>query len=301
MPTCPRCGREHEELEPAFRRPDAIFAVPAEERPDRVRESDDLTAIDDEVFFLRAVLPIPVHGRAENYNWGFWARVARPDFEEYLRYYDDDPPLDHGGFRGTLANQAAGLMPTLGLPVHVHLNQGRARPSLMLLDDAHPLSRQQAGGVSEDVVHEWSLRRSDHAPPDRPAVPRLATLEDDGWTVLDPAEVGRRAVALDAPPPSGLVKASFRYFAANERGDVEKRIEHMWVDVDVVREDGWWGGTLDNEPFVPGPIGYRSRVWFRATHVSDADSAPTPGPPVSPRRKRRSPRARTASPRRRRR
>ena len=217
------------------------------------------------------------------------------------RYYDDDPPLDHGGFQGTLANQAAGLTPTLGLPVHVHLNQGRARPSLMLLDDAHPISRQQAAGVSEDVVHDWSLRRSDEPPPDPPGIPRLATLKEDGWALVDPAEVGRRAVALETPPGSGLVKASFRYLAANERGDVETRTEHMWVDVDVVREDGFWGGTLDNEPFVPGPIGYRSRVWLRATHVSAVDASTPPGP-AAPRRKRRgSTGARATSSRRRRR
>ena len=273
MPICARCGREHEELEPAFRRPDAIFAIPEGERGRRVRQSDDLTSIDDRVFFLRAVAPIPVHGRAQPYSWGFWVRVAKTDFQEYLRYYDVDPPLDHPGFRGTLANQATTQPPTLGMPVHVRLNRGSARPSLMLLDEAHPLTLQQSRGVSEDVVHDWSLRTSDRRVPDPPGEPRLATMDLEGWSVLEPGRVGRRALALDARPRAGgLVKASFQYLAASDRGDVETHVEHMWVLLDVVREDGWWSGTLDNRPFVPGPLGYRTRVWLRPTHVTAARS-----------------------------
>lgn len=270
MPICARCNREHQELEPAFRRPDAIFAVPEEQRTERVRQSDDLTSIDDEVFFLRAVAPIPVHGRNEPYGWGFWVRVSRRDFEEYLRYFDVDPPADHPGFQGTIANQATAQRPTLGLPVHVHLNRGSARPSLMLLDDGHPLTLQQANGVSQDLVHDWSLRRPDEAPPEPAGEPRLATMDREGWAVVDPDEVGRRVLALDSPPrQGGLVKASFRFLAANERGDVATRVEHMWVLLDVVRDDGWWSGTLDNNPFVPGPLGYRTRVWLRPAHVTD--------------------------------
>ena len=270
MPICVRCGREHEELEPAFRRPDAIFAIPDEERTQRVRQSDDLASIDDEVFFLRAVAPIPVHSRDEAYHWGFWVRVSKPDFDEYVRYYDEDPPRDHPGFRGTVANQAMGLSPTLGLRVHVHLNRGSARPSLMLLDDDHPLTRQQADGVSEAVVHGWSNRTDDDLPPEPAGEPRLATIDRDGWTVVAPDEVGRRALALDFPPREGdLVKASFRFLAADERGDVVTRVEHMWVLLDVVRADEWWSGTLDSIPFVPGTLGYRTRVWLRPVHVSD--------------------------------
>jgi hypothetical protein len=34
-----------------------------------------------------------------------------------------------------------------------------------------------------------------------------------------------------------------------------------------VCSDGWWLGTLDNHPFVPGPIDAGSPVWVRAEHV----------------------------------
>jgi hypothetical protein len=278
MPSCAQCGREHEELEPGFRRPDAVFAVPEEERAERVRQSDDLTSIDDAVFFLRAVAPIPVHGRNEPYQWGFWAKVSKANFEEYLRYFDTDPPLDHPGFPATLANQSTGQRPTLGLPVHVQLNRGRARPSLMLLDASHPLTCEQEQGVSETVVHAWSARASEGSDTEPAGEPRVTELEREGWCVANPDEVGKRAQVLDALPRAGdVVKASFRYLAADARGEVETRVEHMWVLLDTIRADGWWSGTLDNRPFVPGPLGYGTRVWLRPAQIT-AVSSPDPGP-----------------------
>lgn len=40
---CTQCGKEHTLLEPSFRRPDVVFALPPEERRRRVvRESNDV-------------------------------------------------------------------------------------------------------------------------------------------------------------------------------------------------------------------------------------------------------------------
>ncbi|MFY3743533.1 DUF2199 domain-containing protein [Anaeromyxobacter sp. Red801] len=282
---CDQCGEEHEELEPGFHRPDAVFAVPEEERADRVRESDDLVSIDGEAFFIRCVAPIPVRGREEPYRWGFWVKVAREDFEAYRRTFDGGAPADHPGFRGTLANQSHVLPPTLGLEVHVHLGRGRQRPSLMLLDGSHVLTRAQEIGVVPAVIRAWSERcahGAPAAPPDESEPEPAPTLEEEGWRLLHPGEVGRVAEALAAPPaPGDLVKASFAFLAAGPHGELTERTEHMWVQLDAVREDGWWGGTLDNQPFVPGPLAAGTRVWLRAEHVlaflAGAPAAPGAG------------------------
>jgi len=218
------------------------------------------------------VAPIAVHGRDQPYHWGFWVQVARSDFEEYLRYFDDDPPGDHPGFRATIANQSALVAPTLGVPVHVRLGSGTDRPRLMLLDDRHPLTRQQAESVDGEVVHTWSAACSPEGRgPEPRSTARIPTLEVDGWTVALPHQVGKAVARLDAPPGIGdLLKASFVFKAAGPHGEVTDRVEHMWVRLDHVGEDGWWSGTLDNHPFVPGPLDVGTRVWLRAEHVLDA-------------------------------
>lgn len=271
---CAICGKDCEELEPGFWRPDALFAVPKEERDARVRQSDDLVAIDDAAFFIRCVAPIPVDGRGDwPYSWGFWAKVAQRDFESYRdEYFDRDPPADHPGFQGTVANQTALLPPTLGLPVHVHLGRGKARPRLMLLGDDHPLTAQQEEGVSPAEAHAWSEACALRNGRDDWIEPRGArfapTLEERGWRVAEPAQVGREGHRLDAPPaPGDLVKAPFVFLAADARGDVAERLELMWVLLDHVGADGWWSGTLNNHPFVPGPLDCGTRLWLRGEHV----------------------------------
>ena len=221
--------------------------------------------------------PIAVRGRDQPYHWGFWVQVTRADFEEYLRYFDRDPPRDHPGFRGTIANQSALLAPTLGVPVHVRLGSGTDRPSLMLLDDRHPLTRQQAESVDDEVVHAWSAACSQGRGPEPRSALRIPTLDSDGWAVALPHQVGRVASRLDAPPGVGdLVKASFLFKSAGPHGEVTERVEHMWVLLDHVGEDGWWSGGLDNHPFVPGPLDLGTRVWLRAEHVLDVRRGGTP-------------------------
>jgi hypothetical protein len=263
---CAVCGKEHDELEPAFFRPDAVFAVPEEEREARIKQSDDFVSVDDQAFFIRCVAPLPVKGRGPTYDWGFWVKVARAHFEEYRRFFSVDPPADHPGFTGTLANQTRLLPPTLGLPVHVHLGRGRDRPRIMLLDERHMLTQQQERGLTEPEVHAWSeLCQTDDTRLDPPAPLFQASLEQQGWRVADAAEVGREPERRAPPPGAGdVVKAAFAFLASDPHGQVSRRVELMWVLLDEVRADGWWSGTLNDRPFVPGAIDRGTRVWLRA-------------------------------------
>jgi hypothetical protein len=269
--TCAQCGRAHHELEPAFRRPDAILAVPADDRPGRVRESDDLCSVDETAYFIRCVAPVPVEGREEPFHWGFWVRVAHPHFDDYFRHFEEGSSPDHPGFPGTLANQTALLPPTLGLPVHVVLGRGSARPRLMLLDPAHPLTRDQERGVTEAQVAAWVARLPCGDEGERlepPIPPFTATLAGRGWTLAAPEEVDLPRVAPSRPPRQGdHAKVAITYLAADPHGDVRHRTEAPWVRLDEVRADGWWGGTLANVLRVPGPIGLGSRIWLRAEQV----------------------------------
>ena len=264
---CAVCGTEHEELEPGFRRPDAFFAVPEEQRKERVKDTNDMVAIDGAAFFVRGVAPVPVAGRSEPYRWGFWAKVSREGFEEYLRYFEVDPPEEHLGLRGTIANQTRLLPPTLGLPVHIWLGRGKARPSLTLLNAEHPLAQHQRAGVTEKTLSRWVTCVSRAEVVDPPSPRFSATLEQHGWCIPAPASVGRSSHVLAEPPRIGdWLKAPFRFLAADEHGATITRVEFMWVLIDLV-EDGAWSGTLANNPTVPGPIDCGSRVWLDSSEV----------------------------------
>jgi hypothetical protein len=83
---CAMCGEEHDwsAMEPSFERPDAYWAVPEAERPQRTLAGKSDCRIRDEAdterrYFLRVMLPIPIRGEVRNCNWGLWVEVSAPD------------------------------------------------------------------------------------------------------------------------------------------------------------------------------------------------------------------------------
>ncbi len=111
----------------------------------------------------------------------------------------------------------------------------------------------------------------------RSDAPVEASLARDGWA-LDDAEVrlieGRSAYWLPdradriAIAPGDHAKLIFRIAPAPDTANGESHCEWMWVAVDAVAE-GWWHGTLDNDPKEPGRTHYGMSVWFRPEHVID--------------------------------
>jgi hypothetical protein len=68
---CKTCGREHEGL-PAMGadRPDHWWEIPEHERDRRIKLTEDTCAIDDEHFFIRGVLEIPLTDHDGTFDFG---------------------------------------------------------------------------------------------------------------------------------------------------------------------------------------------------------------------------------------
>ena len=155
---CAVCGKEHlrSELELAFRRPDPIVALAAEERATRVKETDDLCAIDYERYFVRSVLPLPVHSREEPYQLGLWVEVPRDSFMRIYELWSDPDQANEPAFAGSLANDIPSFAPTCGLAINLYLTGPSTRPTIVVADQGHPLFHEQAAGITEHRAHEYS-------------------------------------------------------------------------------------------------------------------------------------------------
>ena len=81
MPTfiCSVCGQEHTGLvmDLAYQRLADMFKIPANERPKRIRITDDLCIIDDAEFYIRGVLALSVPEVGDQFRWGFGRRSTR--------------------------------------------------------------------------------------------------------------------------------------------------------------------------------------------------------------------------------
>ena len=79
---CHTCGKHHDELPFAYHAdaPDAWLAIPERKRRGRGELSSDQCVIDDEFFFVRGNLEIPVIGQEPPFTWGVWVSLSEASF-----------------------------------------------------------------------------------------------------------------------------------------------------------------------------------------------------------------------------
>jgi hypothetical protein len=114
-------------MDVAFGLPDAIFALPEDQRAVRAKTHSDLCSLDDTRYFIRGVVYVPVQQLGSNFGWGVWAEVSAETFFRYNAIYDKDgsnePPA-----AGILANIPPGYT-EVEQPLEIHFGLPDKRPA----------------------------------------------------------------------------------------------------------------------------------------------------------------------------
>ena len=147
---CACCGEIHEGG-PSFSadEPPLLSQIPEEEREDRIRINSDLCVIDDEEFWIRATLSVPISGTDDDFLWGVWVTQSKESFDRYMETYESDQSGDgsFGWLVVSMPGYAAADGPLVSLPVDVFW--GPERPEVRIHDDQeHPLAFDQREGIS---------------------------------------------------------------------------------------------------------------------------------------------------------
>jgi hypothetical protein len=159
---CSQCGKEHELLEPSFRRPDAIVGMSPAQRQGRVEEGNDLCIIrggnGNEVTrcFLRTVLRVEITDGDDYTHWGLWVEVPEAQARRAWELWESPQQAEEPPFAGCVANHVQGYPETIGLPVQVQLTGPTTRPRASF--DAsveHPFVVECRQGVTTHKVLEW--------------------------------------------------------------------------------------------------------------------------------------------------
>jgi hypothetical protein len=145
---CSVCGEFHAErmLDIRLSLPDAIWSLGEEERERRASLGDDFAVLDDERFFVRGLLEIPIPDLEVRFGYGVWTEVAMSDFQELLRRWrdpDQAPAVD-----SILANELAPYVATTGLAARLEPVSADRLPRVELADSDHPLVTDQRIGIS---------------------------------------------------------------------------------------------------------------------------------------------------------
>ena len=160
---CGTCGEEHDlsGIEPSFTRPDAVFAVPPDQRGRRINADNDTCLISSEdgqglACFLRAVLRVPIQGAGTTIGWGLWVEVSDDTYWRVSAVWNEADQNQEPPFPCTVANEIPNYPSTRGLPGTMRLTGVRTRPSLVLAADSqHPFAVEARTGVPLERSLEW--------------------------------------------------------------------------------------------------------------------------------------------------
>jgi hypothetical protein len=151
---CSSCGKTHDGLpDLAFDRPAYAQDVPEQEREKRVDLGSDLCVVDDEHYFIRGIIEIPIRGQEDYFGIGAWVSQKR---ENFLTYKENSGSSTIGPFFGWLSNDFMfGGERTLSLKTMAHFRGASARPRIVLEPTAHPLATAQREGLTLDEVWKF--------------------------------------------------------------------------------------------------------------------------------------------------
>lgn len=155
---CETCGKTHEELpDLGLKWPDPYFGVPEVERASRIKGTSDLCSIDDEEFFIRGLILIPIKDHEAKLGLGVWVSQKRENFQTYVDNFDT---ATIGPFFGWLCNSIPFYEPdTWALKTMAHFQGQGKRPLIAIEPSDHPLYVDYAEGVSFEraasIVRLW--------------------------------------------------------------------------------------------------------------------------------------------------
>jgi hypothetical protein len=160
---CRVCGRHHDVLPLSYsvNAPLAASAVPVAEIDRRIVMTKDQCVIDERFHYLRGRFALPVHGLAEPFIWGVWARIRGKDFFRTHQLWNDPARVDEPMYEGLLNNELPVYGDTRNLAVRIQTMAVGRRPHFFVADPQHPLAvdirdgitRERIVGFAEKLLH----------------------------------------------------------------------------------------------------------------------------------------------------
>lgn len=149
--TCATCGKLHDRIPLSFAAefPDMYANMARDERDARSVIGSDQCIIDQECFFVRGCLEIPVTGSTDAFIWGLWAIVCEEVFDKISDSWElAGREKSTGPFKGRLGNSLSVYPPTLNLKLQINIQPVGTRPVFVIEEEEHLLAIEQRSGIS---------------------------------------------------------------------------------------------------------------------------------------------------------
>jgi len=113
----------------------------------------EFCAVEDEHFFVRGLLHLPILGTGESFRWGVWGSLSRENFERLRKLLEDEaaelPPMF-----SWLSTRIPQYPDTLNLKMYAHPQRHNERPHFRLEPSDHSLALEYHHGITPERVRE---------------------------------------------------------------------------------------------------------------------------------------------------
>jgi hypothetical protein len=116
-------------------------------------------AINDQDFFVRGLIHLPIVGTGETFRWGVWGSLSRENFEALLLKAEDPERVELPPMFSWLSTQINGYPDTLNLKMYAHIQQPGWSPNFELERTDHPLAQEYYHGMTAERVKEIMISR----------------------------------------------------------------------------------------------------------------------------------------------
>lgn len=157
---CATFGTWHDNLPMEFGAdaPALYNSIPVSERESRSELNQALCVIDDEFFFIRGCLELPVIDNDEPFVWGVWVSLSKDSIKRCYETLDQDGRESEQPYFGWLSTSLPLYPETLNLKTHVHTRPFGVKPFIELEPTDHPLAVERREGITMDRVREIAAR-----------------------------------------------------------------------------------------------------------------------------------------------
>lgn len=132
--------------------------VPEADYAQRVIENEDQCIVDDEHYFVRGHIEIPIQHSNEVFVWSVWVSLSEPSFEKMSKSWERPGRENNEPYFGWLMSSLPGYPETLHLKTSVQEQPVGEVPRITLEPTEHLLSVEQHQGITmrrvEEIVHE---------------------------------------------------------------------------------------------------------------------------------------------------
>ena len=156
---CSVCGTEHEEVPRCFGIEAPWRGLVAEgEFKQRVELTADQCVVDDEIFFVRGHIEIPILGGDDELAFSVWSSLSEDSFRHMCnRWHEPDRGYDPPYF-GWLCSPIPVYPSTIHLKLSVQSRAPGLTPRFTVEPSEHPLAQAQQNGITidrwENIAHK---------------------------------------------------------------------------------------------------------------------------------------------------